>query len=48
MESGRLLQLLWFPPVRPPPEGVCVSVLRVLLLRGGGRGGGARCPSGTS
>lgn len=47
MESGRLLQLLWLP-LRPPPEGVCVSMLRVLLLRCGGTGGGARCPSGTS
>lgn len=47
MESGRLLQLLWLP-LRPPPEGVCVSMLRVLLLRRGGTGGGARCPSGTS
>lgn len=47
MESGRLLQLLWLP-LRPPPEGVCVSILRVLLLRCGGTGGGARCPSGTS
>lgn len=47
MESGRLLQLLWLL-LRPPPEGVCVSMLRVLLLRCGGTGGGARCPSGTS
>lgn len=47
MESGRLLQLLWLP-LRPPPEGVCVSMLRVLLLRCGGTGGGARCPSGMS
>lgn len=47
MESGLLLQLLWLP-LRPPPEGVCVSMLRVLLLRRGGTGGGARCPSGTS
>lgn len=47
MESGRLLQLLWLL-LRPPPDGVCVSMLRVLLLRCGGTGGGARCPSGTS